>query len=222
MEYVIAILMLFFSMQAILSGQRAYSILGRASLSSLAVLLYSILGTPDVAITEALLGALLTTLIYLIALKARNTVKVGFSPVRLLFERHGKHFMGFEYELLNRFFEKYDFEAKYLAFASMEEVLKALRDGKVDVACGGVFEEGKDGYLETRIFQLDGEKIDLLRYLERVYKGERVEALGEYEGSYRFLFQDKEMESLFKDFLREEREFFESLKKKYFGEEGET
>jgi len=218
-ENLVLILMVSVSLYTIFTPIRLNAVIGRTALSVLAVLLYTLFSSPDVAIAEALLGALLTTLVYLIALKSRDRVKIGFTTVRLLFEKLGEAFMGFEYELLKRFCEKYDYRSEFVEFSSLEDLLEALNDGKVDVACGGVFSEDKKGYLETKIFYLEDERLDLMRYTERVYRGERLNHVLHRDGSYHILFADEELRMRFREFLRTEREFVEELKKKYFGEE---
>ncbi|MBZ4662154.1 MAG: hypothetical protein JG779_1308 [Thermotoga sp.] len=218
-ENLVLILMVSVSLYTIFTPIRLNAVIGRTALSVLAVLLYTLFSSPDVAIAEALLGALLTTLVYLIALKSRDRVKIGFTSVRLLFEKLGEAFMGFEYELLKRFCEKYDYRSEFVEFSSLEDLLEALNDGKVDVACGGVFSEDKKGYLETKIFYLEDEKLDLLRYTERVYRGEQLNHVLHRDGSYHILFADEELKMRFREFLRTEKVFVEELKKKYFGEE---
>ncbi|MDK2786634.1 MAG: putative multicomponent Na+:H+ antiporter subunit [Thermotoga sp.] len=211
--------MIAISFYTIFTPVRMFSVIGRTTISVLATLLYAVLAAPDVAIAEALLGALLTTLVYLIALKSRDRIKVGFTPVRLLFEKIGEGFTGFEYELVRSFCEKYDYGVEFVECDSLDELMKALNEGRIDIGCGGVFREDRKGYLETKIFYLEDEKIDLLRYMDRAYRGEELNHAFQTEGSYHILFADEELKSRFKRFLKAEKDLVEKLKRKYFGEE---
>ena len=212
--------MIAISFYTIFTPARMFSVIGRTAISILATLLYTILAAPDVAIAEALLGALLTTLVYLIALKSRDRIKIGFTPVRLLFEKIGEAFTGFEYELMKNFCEKYDYGVEFVEYSSLEELIEALNEGKIDIGCGGIFREDKRGYLETKIFYLEDEKLDLLRYMDRTYRGEELNHVFQKEGSYHILFADEELKSRFKRFLKTEKDLVERLKRKYLGEEG--
>jgi len=218
-EYIVLLSMITISFYTIFTPVRMFSVIGRTAISVLATLLYTVLAAPDVAIAEALLGALLTTLVYLIALKSRDRIKVGFTPVRLLFEKIGEAFTGFEYELVKSFCEKYDYGMEFVEYDSLDDLMKALNDGRIDIGCGGVFREDRKGYLETKIFYLEDEKIDLLRYMDRTYRGEELNHIFQKEGSYHILFADEELKSRFRRFLKTEKEFVERLKRKYFGEE---
>ncbi|PLV59846.1 hydrogenase subunit MbhD domain-containing protein [Thermotoga sp. KOL6] len=218
-ERIVFLLMILISLYTVFTPIKLSSVVGRTALSILAVLLYVVLSAPDVAIAEALLGALLTTLVYITALKSRSEVKIGFVPVRLLFEKLGDAFSGFEYELLKSFCEKYDYKMGFVEFSSIEELLDALNEEKIDIGCGGIFREDNKGYLKTKIFYLEDGKLDLLRYVERKYRGEDLSHIFQKDGSYHILFTDDELKVRFREFLRTEKNLVERLKKRYFGEE---
>ena len=50
----------------------------RGILGSVSTLLYALLGAPDVAITEALVGTLLSTTLYAVALRSSMTLRLSF------------------------------------------------------------------------------------------------------------------------------------------------
>ncbi|MEA5417465.1 hydrogenase subunit MbhD domain-containing protein [Synechococcus sp. BA-132 BA5] len=52
----------------------------RGILGSVSTLLYALLGAPDVAITEALVGTLLSTTLYAVALRSSMTLRLSFPP----------------------------------------------------------------------------------------------------------------------------------------------
>lgn len=52
----------------------------RGILGSVATLLYALLGAPDVAITEALVGTLLSTTLYAVALRSSMALRLSYRP----------------------------------------------------------------------------------------------------------------------------------------------
>jgi len=61
----------------ILQPNPYYALVIRGILGAVAVLVYVILGGADVALTEALVGTLLTIALYLIAIRSSMIVKIG-------------------------------------------------------------------------------------------------------------------------------------------------
>ena len=195
-------------------------ILGRTALSILAVVLYVLFGAPDVAIAEALLGALLTTFVYILVIKNPGVVTVGMAPVRVLFEKRGEVYMGLEYEVISRFCKEYGYILKIMEFEKPEEVMEAVEEGIVDIGCGGLVSEKGIKYLETRVLNFKGETLDLLRYQDKAFKGEIKESPENVgKGAYVFLVSDEagEIGDRFAEFVA--KEDLQSLIKKYLGGE---
>jgi len=195
-------------------------VLGRTALSILAVALYVFLGAPDVAIAEALLGALLTTFVYILVIKNPGVLTVGMTPVRVLFEKRENAYMGLEYEVIHRFCKEYGYTLKIMEFERPEEVMEAVREGIVDIGCGGLVSEEGIKYLETRLLNIGGKMMDLLRYQDKAFKGEIKEGPEDVrKGYYVFLVSDKagEIGDRFIEFI--EREDLKTLIKKYLGGE---
>jgi len=55
-----------------------YALISRGMMGAVAALIYAVMGAPDVALTEALMGTLLTILLYLIAVRSSMVIKVGW------------------------------------------------------------------------------------------------------------------------------------------------
>ncbi|HDG61601.1 MAG: hypothetical protein B5M49_03015 [Thermotoga sp. 4484_232] len=216
----IILLMLAISFYTVFQKRFIQGVLGRTALSILAVALYVFLGAPDVAIAEALLGALLTTFVYILVIKNPGVLTVGMTPVRILFEKREDAYIGLEYEVIHRFCREYGYTLKIMEFERPEEVMEAVREGIVDIGCGGLVSEEGIKYLETRLLDIGGNVMDILRYQDKAFKGEIKESPeGVRKGYYVFLVSDKagEMGDRFIEFI--EREDLKTLIKKYLGGE---
>jgi len=216
----IILLMIAVAFYTVIQKRFIQGILGRTALSILAVVLYVLFGAPDVAIAEALLGALLTTFVYILVIKNPGVVTVGMAPVRVLFEKRGEVYMGLEYEVISRFCKEYGYILKIMEFEKPEEVMEAVEEGIVDIGCGGLVSEKGIKYLETRVLNFKGETLDLLRYQDKAFKGEIKESPENVgKGAYVFLVSDEagEIGDRFAEFVA--KEDLQSLIKKYLGGE---
>lgn len=61
----------------VLQQRPAFALVARGMMGGIAALLYAVLGAPDVALTEALMGTFLVVLLYAIAVRATLVVRVG-------------------------------------------------------------------------------------------------------------------------------------------------
>lgn len=61
----------------VLQTRPYFALISRGILGAAAVLLYAVLGAPDVALTEALVGTLLTVILYAIAVRSTRVLRVG-------------------------------------------------------------------------------------------------------------------------------------------------
>ncbi|AUC60334.1 Putative multicomponent Na+:H+ antiporter subunit B [Cyanobacterium sp. HL-69] len=75
--YIITALMPISALLLILQPNPYYALVIRGILGAVAVLVYVILGGADVALTEALVGTLLTIALYVIAIRSSMIVKIG-------------------------------------------------------------------------------------------------------------------------------------------------
>ena len=133
----------------------------RMGLSVLAVALYTALSAPDVALAEAMVGALLTTFVYVLLLRTPGTLRVGYVPVRMLFEEHPYGFDGLEYEIVKLFASKHGYKLEFVKAESVDELKTLLKEKLIDLACGPIVEDR--GIIETVVLKLDdGKEIDIL------------------------------------------------------------
>ncbi len=142
------------------------AVLLRLALSVLAVGAYALYSAPDVALAEAMLGSLLTTFVYILMIRSPVKIRVGYVPVRILFEEHHWGLDGLFKEIVERFARYRGYEIDYVRFEDVEEMLESLESGYVDIACGPVVDRGIP-ILETKMFELeDGREIDFLSMKE--------------------------------------------------------
>jgi len=155
---------------------------------------------PDVALTEAMIGALLTTYVYVLILRGMKVLRVGFVNTRLLFEKRPADYDGIEYVLLKNFCDSYGYKMDIKEFDDKDKLLKALKKEEIDVACGDVIDSGIK-ILETKIFKFsDGTEKGLLN----VSIDEKSNIISEREGFYTIKFINHENE--FESYLQEIKE----------------
>ncbi len=138
----------------------------RLVLSVLAVGVYTAFMAPDVALAEAMLGSLLTTFVYILMIRSPVRIRVGYVPVRILFEEHHWGLDGMFKEVVEKFARYRGYEVEYVRFENVEEMLASFESGYVDIACGPIVDRGFP-ILETKVFRLeDGREIDFLSMKE--------------------------------------------------------
>lgn len=205
--------MVVFAAAALLQKRPFRAVIMRLALSTFAVALYVVSMAPDVALTEAMIGALLMTYVYILLLRSPKSLKVGFIPTRLLFETHPWGYDGLEHSLLHKFAASHGYSMEILQYNTKEELLEDLEKGIIDVASGPFFEDGID-IVPTKIYTLiDGRKVDVLSMSEENAKMIEAEAMG----TYKIVFREHKEE--FENFLEEIKESgeFDEILKKYLG-----
>jgi uncharacterized MnhB-related membrane protein len=101
-----------------------FALVSRGIMGAVAVLLYAVLGAPDVALTEALIGTLLTVLLYAVALRSSMVIRLG-----VLVPADN------DYDItpLRRFCRQHDLALKHTDFDHPAVLMQALQMGTVDV-----------------------------------------------------------------------------------------
>lgn len=103
-----------------------HAVMCRALFGVAAALLYALLGAPDVAVTEVLVGALLVTLLYVVIFKRTREIRVGVIEARCL---EGKACLA-----LTAFCRDRGFRERNIYFADEAEVMEALEEELIDAA----------------------------------------------------------------------------------------
>jgi len=101
-----------------------FALVSRGIMGAVAVLLYAILGAPDVALTEALVGTLLTVILYAVAVRSSLVIRLGaLTPDD----------DAYEMTPLRRFCAHHDLALRRMAFDDTAVLLQALQMGRIDV-----------------------------------------------------------------------------------------
>jgi ABC-type amino acid transport substrate-binding protein len=133
-------------------------VFGAFSLILSLVLYY--LHAPDVAITEAAIGAGFSTVIFIIAIKQRGVlVMLTYPHNRFFFYDQQGNPAGLDYDILSLFARKLDIELKIKEVKNWQDLIPQLVSGKGDVIGAGMtrLEERmekinfSDGYFPTKV-----------------------------------------------------------------------
>lgn len=125
---------------ALTRRRRLDAIIGMAVFSLLLASVFFLLHAPDVAITEAAVGAALVTFIYVLAIRKTGRLTVVASEVPGLIERAGGQITGFEYEILERLAGRLGLDL-VVQFVAREEIEDILLRGDADLGAGGILSD---------------------------------------------------------------------------------
>jgi len=134
---------------ALVQRRRLYAIIGMGVFSLLLAAVFFLAHAPDVAITEAAIGAALVTFVYVLAIRKTGRLTVAASEVPALLERTGEQVGGLEWEILQRTATAMGLDL-VVRFLPHEEVITAVLRGEADIAAGGIVSlEDEDRLLQT-------------------------------------------------------------------------
>ncbi|GAB6188638.1 hypothetical protein JCM30566_03770 [Marinitoga arctica] len=139
-----------------------------------AILIYAAFGTilsgiffifnaPDVAAVQMTIGSAFIIFVYIIAIKTRSKIKVGYIETPYLFENHNGNLLGFEKDLLDYFSENSFFEIEYIPIKK-DNILEYINNSEFDIIAGGIIIENNKNcnylhskeYLPTKLFKYEG------------------------------------------------------------------
>ena len=135
---------------ALTQTRRLSAIIGMGLFSFLLAAVYLLMKAPDVAITEATIGAALVTAIYILAIRRTGRLRVVADEVPRLIAREGDHIEGLEFEILEGFANEQGLDLS-IHFVPLRRVRWLIAHGEADVAAGGMIrsENVHAGTLET-------------------------------------------------------------------------
>lgn len=122
---------------ALVQRRRLHAIIGMAVFGLLLASVFFLAHAPDVAITEAAIGAALVTFVYVLAIRKTGRLTVAASEAPNLLEREGERITGLEWEILEHLAESMGL-ALVANFVSHEEVEDAVLRGDADIGAGGI------------------------------------------------------------------------------------
>ena len=173
-----------------------HAIIGRGMLGIAAAAAYALMGAPDVAVTEALMGAMLVTLLYVVVFSSTGKFRVGYVELPPFVQTGIDGPEGFMIELLENFGNAAGVKPDFIPFDDREALKDALKEGTMDMAVGPFVRPDDDGegYLNLPIVETmvyadgNGNWLDLLRFIERKSKSGRTrEAVNSRKAFYSIL-----------------------------------
>ena len=206
-----------------------HAIIGRGMLGIAAAIAYALMGAPDVAVTEALMGALLVTLLYVVVFTSTGEFRVGYIELPPLVQHDKERSEGFMVELLEEFGRSAGIKPRFIPFESRDALREALYEGFMDMAVGPFvqpFDSGR-GYLnlpivETKVYRVGEEFLDVLSAVNRSrISGSDLFDANPYKAFYSVLISEDAhdlMDMLSRFIENEGRASILSLREKYLGE----
>lgn len=165
----------------VLQKRPFYALVSRGMMGAVAALVYAVMGAPDVALTEALMGTLLTILLYLIAVRSSMVVKVGWLAG---IEKEAVHQgSGCDplFEPILRCCRHHYLETEFIRFTDSSALEAAFDQGRIQA----VFEPAssawkKAGFGEpspskTYSLRLSPDALSLYRLFQEYFKGQEIE-----------------------------------------------
>ena len=147
---------------ALVQRRRVAALIGMGLFSLVLSAAYAIENAPDVALTEATIGAALVTTVYVLAIRRTGRLIVVADEAPHLLERKGARLAGLEYEILAGFARELGLDLS-IRFVPRQEVETGLLSGEADIAAGGIVHEADPrfyttrGYLETGLVRIGRE-----------------------------------------------------------------
>ena len=112
-----------------------HALVARGIFGAIAALIYATFGAPDVALTEILMGTLLTIVLYAIAVRSSLVLRLGWiSPAQ--HENSSTAEYPFPIAVIRNCSQNHYLRLELVAFDNSEKLLDALREGKIAAACG--------------------------------------------------------------------------------------
>ncbi len=150
---------------ALLQSRRLSALIGMGLFSFLLAAAYLLMHAPDVAITEATIGAALVTAIYVLAIRRTGRLIVVADEVPGLMAREGDRITGLEYEILAGFAREIGLDLT-VRFVPMRRIHWLLSHGEADLGAGGLISSAPPTgvratppHLETGLFSYSAAEV---------------------------------------------------------------
>lgn len=106
----------------------------RGILGAVAAMVYAILGAPDVALTEALVGTMLAITLYAIAVRSSLVMRLGLVKNEAI-EADDEHHFGQLMDDLRKIFGKRQMRLELVPYPNTQALQRALMDKEVHATC---------------------------------------------------------------------------------------
>lgn len=122
---------------SLIQSRRLSAIIGMGLFSFILAAVYLLMQAPDVAITEATIGAALVTAIYVLAIRRTGRLTVVADEVPGLIAREGGQLAGLEYEILEGFAREQGLDLA-IQFVPLRRVQWLVAHREADIGAGGL------------------------------------------------------------------------------------
>jgi uncharacterized MnhB-related membrane protein len=135
---------------ALIQPSRLSAIIGMGLFSFLLAAVYAVMHAPDVAITEATIGAALVTAIYILAIRRTGRLTVAADEAPGLVAREGRRIVGLEYEILEGFAKQQGLDLS-IQFVPLRRIRWLVAHREADIGAGGLIapSSGEENLLTT-------------------------------------------------------------------------
>lgn len=137
---VLLVLLVFVAGFSLLQRRRLLAILGMSVFSLLLAAVFLFASAPDVAITEAAIGAALGTFVYVLAIRKSGRLVVAANDVPGLLHEEAGALSGLEFDLLQRVAAEAGLEL-VVQLMPLADIEPAVRRGDADIGAGGLLRE---------------------------------------------------------------------------------
>ena len=168
---------------ALTQSRRLSAIIGMGLFSFMLAAVYLLMHAPDVAITEATIGAALVTAIYVLAIRRTGRLTVVADEAPGLIAREGDHIAGLEYEILEGFARAIALDLS-IRFVPLRRVRWLVAHHEADLGAGGMIPcADSEGALSSTPMHLE---TGLFAFPAQRQKRERrsLEEAPDYEGYF--------------------------------------
>lgn len=216
MAIILIILSVFYLLAAVfilLVGTTFQSVIWYGILGFFSSIIMLILGAPDVALTQFTVGVTLVILVYIMALRKQRRVRLGYIKTPFMITNEYGKFEGIEWELISRITKKEGYHIETIEFDNIDRLILWLKEGKLDIVCGALTNETLEErdwnanipYLDTIIFDYDGNEIDFVHLKSLSRKNSKVQAKPLRNTQYVLAISDTadDIENFIKDDLEE-------------------
>lgn len=142
--YVIIALLPLAASMLVLQVNPYHALVIRGILGAVAVLVYAVLGAPDVALTEALVGTMLTITLYAITVRSSLVMRLGVIKDESV-EADEDHHFGQLMDELRTIFGKRHMRLELVTYTNMQALHRALLDKEVHATCSRAEHSDQNG-----------------------------------------------------------------------------
>lgn len=132
--YIIVALLPLTALMVVIQDNPYQALILRGVLGAVAVLVYTVLGAPDVGLTEAMVGTLLAITLYAVAVRSSLVMRLGVFEKELSDQAQNSHFEELM-EGLRQICKKRHMRLELIPYMDVEALNQGLMDGEIHAIC---------------------------------------------------------------------------------------